>query len=297
MTSPTIRARFVAPGHRSALRRSGLRRPRPAFPAHRSALPLRGSPLPVRGSAVPVRRSAVPVRRSAFPLRSARSVRESALPAPVTCVIAVVAHPDDESFGLGAVLAELVATGARTAVLCFSHGEASTLHGTAGELSLLRPEELRAASAVLGLSRVDLHDYPDGRLTDVALDELTGHVSRLIAEERPSHLLVFDAGGVTGHPDHDRATEAALAGARAAGLPVLAWALPVAVARRLNAELGTAFTGRDPAALDIALTVSRYRQWRAIACHRSQSAYNPVLRRRLELLGDREYLRLIHPPA
>jgi uncharacterized protein (DUF302 family) len=88
-----------------------------------------------------------------------------------------------------------------------------------------------------------------------------------------------------------------MAAARAAGLPVLAWVLPRSIAQRLNAELGTAFIGQDPAELDITLTVSRQRQWRAIARHRSQSAENPVLRRRLELLGDREYLRLIHPPT
>jgi LmbE family N-acetylglucosaminyl deacetylase len=106
-------------------------------------------------------------------------------------------------------------------------------------------------------------------------------------------LLVFDLGGVTGHPDHRRASQAALVAARATGLPVLARALPRLVAQRINAELGTSFTGRDPAELDITLNVSRRRQWRAIAHHRSQSLDNPVLRRRLELLGDREYLRLI----
>jgi uncharacterized protein (DUF302 family) len=42
--------------------------------------------------------------------------------------------------------------------------------------------------------------------------------------------------------------------------------------------------------------VSRQRQWRAITRHHRQSIDNPVLRRRLELLGDHEYLRLIHPP-
>jgi N-acetylglucosamine malate deacetylase 2 len=215
----------------------------------------------------------------------------------ITGVLAVVAHPDDESFGLGAVLSELVLRDARAGLICFTQGECSTLHGTLGDLSVVRSQELQAAAAELRLSRVDLHRYRDGRLDTVPLDELTGHIVRVIDAEQPSHLLVFDSDGVTGHPDHRRATQAALVAARATGLPVLAWALPRAVAQRLNTELGTTFTGRDPGELDVTLTVSRQRQWRAIARHRSQSIDNPVLCRRLELLGDREHLRLIHPPA
>src|SRR5512146_1948099 len=44
-------------------------------------------------------------------------------------VLAVCAHPDDESFGLGAVLDAFGAQGTRLAVLCLTHGESSTLHG------------------------------------------------------------------------------------------------------------------------------------------------------------------------
>jgi LmbE family N-acetylglucosaminyl deacetylase len=118
----------------------------------------------------------------------------------------------------------------------------------------------------------------------------------VVAGERPSHLLVFDQGGVTGHPDHDRATQAALAAARSVGLSVLAWVLPERVTRRLNTELGTAFVGRSGDEVDFTWTVSRRRQQRAIRCHHSQSTDNPVLRRRLQLLGDIEYLRLMYKP-
>jgi LmbE family N-acetylglucosaminyl deacetylase len=222
---------------------------------------------------------------------------EDGLLGRITGVLAVVAHPDDESFGLGAVLSELIARDARASLICFTHGEASTLHGSPGDLSTIRSQELQAASTELRVSRVELHHNPDGQLAAVPLDELARHILRVLGEEHPSHRLVFDPGGVTGHPDHRRATEAALTADRAAGLPVLVWALPRPVAQRLNVEFGTSFTGRDPDELDITLTVSRQRRWRAIARHRSQSADNPVLRRRLGLLGDREYLRLIHPPT
>jgi LmbE family N-acetylglucosaminyl deacetylase len=115
-------------------------------------------------------------------------------------------------------------------------------------------------------------------------------VREVAAEVKPTHLLVFDDGGVTGHPDHVHATRAAVAAARGRGLAVLGWTIPEAVARVLNTEFGTAFRGRRDEEIDWTLRVDRARQWRAIAAHASQSVDNPVLRRRLELLGDTEHV-------
>ncbi len=50
-------------------------------------------------------------------------------------VLAVVAHPDDETCGLGAVADSLAAGGAAVHVLCFTRGEASTLNENHAELS------------------------------------------------------------------------------------------------------------------------------------------------------------------
>ncbi len=110
-------------------------------------------------------------------------------------------------------------------------------------------------------------------------------------------LLVFDEGGITGHPDHCAATAAALLAARRDELPVLAWAVPERVASVLNAEFGTSFLGRRDGEVDLVVTVDRGRQRQAIACHVSQSTDNPVLWRRLELLGSTESLRWLRLPV
>lgn len=209
----------------------------------------------------------------------------------VGAVLAVVAHPDDESFGLGAVLDAVVRAGGQVTVLCFTHGEASTLHGAAGDLSLIRPAELAAAADLLGVQRTVLLDYPDGALAGVDLAELTAHVRELAVQEHVDTLLAFDTDGVTGHADHVRATEAAVRAAAELDLPVWGWTVPSSVATTLNAELGTAFAGRTADQIDEVLPADRPRQWAAIAAHVSQSSDNPVLRRRLELLGDHEHLR------
>lgn len=204
-------------------------------------------------------------------------------------VLAVFAHPDDESFGLGAVLGDFTAQGTRLRGLCFTHDEASTLGRTDRNLGEVRREELAAAAQVLGVDHVQLLAYPDNGLAQIPLNELTQRVVDALAGA--DLLLVFDDNGVTGHPDHRRATEAALAAASTPGIPVLAWALPQPIADRLNAEFSASFGGRGHGHLDIMIEVDRSRQLAAIGCHFTQSADNPVLWRRLELLGDREYLR------
>jgi N-acetylglucosamine malate deacetylase 2 len=209
-------------------------------------------------------------------------------------VLAVCAHPDDESFGLGAVLARLAADGASLSLLCFTHGEASTLGLSAEALGPIRRRELTEAAAVLGMERVELLDHPDGALDRVPIERLAGEVADMVETVGADVVLVFDEGGVTGHPDHCRATEAALQGAPR--LPVLAWSVPRPVAETLNAEHATSFVGRGDTEIDVTLTVDRDAQWRAIACHSSQSRDNPVLRRRLELLADREVLRWLRRP-
>ncbi len=215
--------------------------------------------------------------------------RSQSLP-PWRSVLAVVAHPDDESFGLGAVLAAF-AEDAQVAVLCFTHGEASTVHGVEGDLERLRAAELVAAGRVLGLESVTLLDHPDGALAASPSSVLSAAVVAAAERVGAEGLVTFDESGITGHPDHVAATAAALEAAVHLELPVLAWTVPVEVAERLNAELGAAFVGCPASALDLQVTVDRGRQRNAIACHRSQAVPGSVLWRRLELLGDTEHLR------
>ncbi len=206
-------------------------------------------------------------------------------------VLAVVAHPDDESFGLGAVLDAFNAAGTRTAVLCLTRGEASSLHGAAGELSAVRGSEFAAAARTLGVADIALRDFPDGALGDVCRSRLVGEVIDAARIASAEGLLVFDVSGVTGHPDHAAATDAALLAAAGLDLPVLGWTLPATVATRLNRELGAGFVGHRAAEIDIKLTVDRALQAAACAAHVSQAIPTSVLWRRLELLGDVEHLR------
>ncbi len=210
-------------------------------------------------------------------------------------MLAVVAHPDDESFGLGAALGSFTKRGTEVTVLCLTHGEASTLGVGRRGLAALRARELARSAAVLGVNCVELLSYPDGGLEGLPLPSLVAEIDRVIDDTRPDLLLVFDEGGITGHLDHQRATTAALTGS--GQLPVLAWAIADDAASRLNAELGANFCGRRRDELDFSITVDRALQRRAISCHHSQSSKNRALWRRLELQGDRELFRWLRRPA
>lgn len=210
-------------------------------------------------------------------------------------VLAVCAHPDDESFGLGAVLDWFNTTGARTSLLCFTHGEASTLGTDGTDLGARRAQELAAAGRELGLSSVTVHRHPDGRLNTVDVDELAAEVRVIAGQHHADCLLVFDVGGITGHPDHQQATAAALSAAADTGLPVLAWTLHDEVAAALREQFGMPFVGRPTSELHHAIKVDRTRQWAAIHCHASQSSDNPVLLHRLAQQRDVEVLRWLTP--
>ena len=147
----------------------------------------------------------------------------------------------------------------------------------------------------MGVQSARLLDYPDGYLAAEA-PQLISEVTTEARRQQVNGVVVFDPSGVTGHPDHVAATEAALAAANGLDLPVLGWTIPRAVAELLNAEFDAAFTGHDDESIDLALHVGRELQRLASLAHASQAVPTSVLWRRLELLGDTEHLRWLRRP-
>jgi len=206
-------------------------------------------------------------------------------------VLTVVAHPDDESFGLGAVILWLRHQSVPVNALVFTQGEASTLGNTGNknELSARRCKELKCASKVLGFVRYDLHSYVDGHLAEVPLEE---RVQKLEKAGPAEAVLAFDETGITKHQDHVAATEAAKAFAIDHRVSLYMWMLPEEVANILNRRFETSFRGRSEDEINFTLDVTQEReqQWQAIRCHQSQSGGLSVVRALLKLLCGQEYL-------
>jgi LmbE family N-acetylglucosaminyl deacetylase len=117
---------------------------------------------------------------------------------------AVLAHPDDESFGCAGALALAHDDGATTRLLVVTRGEAGTADGesdpTFGDV---REAELIGAARAIGLDEVSiLEGYPDGGIADHPFDELVEEIAAWLAERRPQAVITFGPHGVTGHPDH-----------------------------------------------------------------------------------------------
>lgn len=104
-------------------------------------------------------------------------------------VRAVVAHPDDESFGLGAILDTFARSGAVVSVLCLTQGEASTVQGVSGDLRTLRSAELQKAARALGVASAVLRDYPDGGLAGVEVQAPLAEVVQAAERSRARGLV------------------------------------------------------------------------------------------------------------
>jgi LmbE family N-acetylglucosaminyl deacetylase len=101
-------------------------------------------------------------------------------------ILGVTACPGQESADLGGVLHAFRRAGVRLALLCMTRGEASPLNSTSQRLEEIRPWELQAAAAVIGVSSVMVADFPDGSLSRCPLSALSERVQRALDEHGPT---------------------------------------------------------------------------------------------------------------
>jgi len=138
------------------------------------------------------------------------------------------AHPDDESFGLGAFIAKMTAEGVEVYLICATNGEVGTVspEKLKGYQSIaeLRSAELDCATAVLKLKEVIRLNYRDSGMMGTPdnnhpealwaadLGGVTAKVVEVMQRIKPQVVLTFNEFGGYGHPDHikiQRATVAA----------------------------------------------------------------------------------------
>lgn len=209
---------------------------------------------------------------------------------PVPSLLAVFAHPDDESLSAGGVLARHAAGGARTAVVTTTWAEGTQRAG-----------ELAEALRILGAGEPRLLGYADARVPrsapggprwcDVPVDEAVGRLVAHLRRFRPEIVVTHDAyGGLTGHPDHVHTHRATVLAVEAAGLERLfpeagdPWqpsALYLAThphsvvpalreVARAGKALNTVADERVTATVDVGPWLER--KWAAVLAHRTEAA-------------------------
>jgi methionyl-tRNA formyltransferase/LmbE family N-acetylglucosaminyl deacetylase len=125
-------------------------------------------------------------------------------------VLCVVAHPDDETLGVGGTLALHAEAGSQVTVLIMSEGEVEKLPGTP-RCATRRECALQAAEA-MGVDEVVFHDFPDQRLDTVPFIELIKAVESALATFRPS--VVYAHHGGDANTDHQMVFKAVYAACR-----------------------------------------------------------------------------------
>ncbi|EFO79512.1 LmbE family protein [Oscillochloris trichoides DG-6] len=148
-------------------------------------------------------------------------------------ILVVLAHPDDESFGMGGTLALYSWWGAEVHLACATGGEEGEMAPEllAGYTSVAdrRAAELRGAAHALGLQSVTMLGYRDSgmpgaeanrhpdALVAQPLDAVVARVTHEIRRVRPHVVITFDPIGGYRHPDHIAIQQATVAAFAAAG--------------------------------------------------------------------------------
>ena len=150
-------------------------------------------------------------------------------------LLAIFAHPDDETFGLGGTMARAAANGVPVTMICATRGEVGEISpgtgATPDTLGRFREEELRVAMGMLGVTDVRMMGFRDSgmqgtpendderALIKAHPDAVIHMLVRAIRELRPAVVATWDESGGYGHPDHIAVHHHATAAFHAAGDP------------------------------------------------------------------------------
>ena len=142
-------------------------------------------------------------------------------------MLVVVAHPDDETFGMGGTLALYAYLGVEIHLICTTRGEVGEVDAEKmkgfSSIGDLREHELRCAANVLGLREVyflgyrdsgmpgsDENKHPDAFINAPA-DDVAEEIAVMMREIKPDVVITFDPIGGYMHPDHITAHKATVA--------------------------------------------------------------------------------------
>ncbi|MBC8336924.1 MAG: PIG-L family deacetylase [Anaerolineales bacterium] len=133
-------------------------------------------------------------------------------------VLSVLAHPDDESFGMGGTLALYAERGAEVHLVCATRGEVGEMDEKYMQgfdsIAARRESELRCAAGILDLTGVHFLDYRDSGMPGSVdnehpralfaqpLEEVAENIVCYIRDLKPDVVLTFDPIGGYRHPDH-----------------------------------------------------------------------------------------------
>lgn len=120
-------------------------------------------------------------------------------------ILSIWAHPDDEAYLCGGIMA--MATAAQSRVVCVTAtrgelGVTNPARWPPEQLPAIRGAELAECLRILGVTEHRWLGYPDGGCASVSVDTAAHQIADIISEIAPDTILTFAPDGQTGHPDH-----------------------------------------------------------------------------------------------
>lgn len=138
-------------------------------------------------------------------------------------ILGIYAHPDDECWTAGGILAAACANGQKVVCVTATRGDAGQTADEAkwpqAKLGTVREHELEDSLACLGAIDHSWLDYGDGTLADVPEDEAVERLAGIISNVQPDTILTFGPDGLTGHADHKTVSKWAALALKRAGRP------------------------------------------------------------------------------
>jgi len=120
-------------------------------------------------------------------------------------LLAIFAHPDDETFIAGGTLALCASRGWPVTLVSATKGEKgqSGRNGLSDEAyKRVRVAELRDATVLLGIHELFLFDWGDGEVGKRPAEEAISELLAIMRRTRPVVVVTFGPDGISGHPDH-----------------------------------------------------------------------------------------------
>lgn len=120
-------------------------------------------------------------------------------------ILGIWAHPDDEAYLSGGLMAMAREAGSRVVCVTATHGELGTTDSVAWPQHRLAAErriELARCLDILGVAEHHWLDYHDGRCNEVQVSDAVAHLCAVMESVQPDTVLTFGSDGITGHSDH-----------------------------------------------------------------------------------------------
>ena len=126
-------------------------------------------------------------------------------PSDLGTILSVWAHPDDETYLAGGLMAAAADAGQRVVCVSATAGELGTDDPATwppDRLAAVRRWEAAASMAVLGVADHRWLGHRDGSLATVERRVAVGQIAKLIIDVDPDTIITFGPDGMTFHPDH-----------------------------------------------------------------------------------------------